>query len=179
MVEARIETQRLILRPPKIEDFDAWCAMMADEETARHIGGVQAPPVVWRGMAQMAGSFALVGFGMFSLLEKDTGRWIGRAGPWSPHGWPGTEIGWGISRDAWGKGLASEAAVALMDYAVDVLGWTDIVHTIAPDNVRSQKLAERLGSRIRSRTTLPPPFATIVDVWAQTAEEWKARRRPT
>ena len=33
---------------------------------------------------------------MFSVFEKDSGRWIGRLGPWEPHGWPGKEVGWGI-----------------------------------------------------------------------------------
>ena len=70
---------------------------MADEESARHIGGVQERATAWRGFCQFAGAWHLQGFSMFSVLSKSDGRWIGRVGPWMPEGWPGTEIGWGIS----------------------------------------------------------------------------------
>jgi RimJ/RimL family protein N-acetyltransferase len=172
-----IETERLILRLPRIEDFDAWAAFMGDEEAARFIGGLQLPPVAWRGMATMLGSWQLVGHGMFSVIEKASGQWIGRVGPWSPHGWPGDEVGWGIIRSQWGKGYALEAAIASMDFAVDVLGWTDIVHTIDPANTASQKLAIKLGSTNRGPGQMPPPFQDKpIDVWGQTAAQWTARR---
>ena len=86
---------------------------------------------------------------MFSIIEKATGNWVGRLGPWRPNGWPGTEIGWGLARSAWGKGYATEGAAAAMDYVVDHLGWTEIIHTILPENTGSIKVAERLGSRYR------------------------------
>ena len=44
----------------------------------------------------MAGSWALNGFGMFSVIEKASGLWLGRIGPWRPDGWPGNEVGWGL-----------------------------------------------------------------------------------
>jgi RimJ/RimL family protein N-acetyltransferase len=64
-----------------------------------------------------------------------------------------------------------------MDFAVDVLGWTDIIHSIHPDNVNSQKLAARLGSTNRGPGQMPPPYQNDPsDLWGQTAEEWKAQR---
>jgi RimJ/RimL family protein N-acetyltransferase len=115
---------------------------------------------------------------MFSVIEKATGRWIGRLGPWQPEGWPGTEVGWGLSREVWGKGYATEGATAAMDYVVDVLGWTEIVHTIEPENRASQAVARRLGSTILRRATMPAPFENMVcDVWGQTREQWLARRK--
>jgi RimJ/RimL family protein N-acetyltransferase len=125
----------------------------------------------------MVGSWHLMGFGMFSVFETATRRWIGRVGPWAPEGWPGLEVGWGIVREHWGRGYAFEAAAASMDFAVDVLGWTDIIHSIHPDNVSSQRLARRLGSTDRGPGRLPPPYHEHpVDLWGQTAAEWKARR---
>jgi RimJ/RimL family protein N-acetyltransferase len=175
---AIIETERLILRQPQIGDFEAWAEFMADEEAARYIGGVQPPAIAWRGMAQVAGSWSLVGFGMFSVIERASGAWIGRVGPWAPHQWPGREVGWGIVRSHWGKGYAQEAVIASMDFAVDILGWTDIVHTIHPDNTRSQALAMRLGSANRGRGQMPPPYeANPVEVWGQSANAWRARRQ--
>jgi RimJ/RimL family protein N-acetyltransferase len=173
-----LETERLILRPPVGDDFDAWAEWMGDEEAMRHIGGVQSRPAAWRSMATFTGSWALHGFGMFSVIEKESGRWIGRLGPWSPEGWPGTEVGWGLARSSWGRGYATEGAAATMDWAFDTLGWTDIIHTIAPDNVGSAGVAERLGSANRGPGRLPPPFEHLpVDVWGQTREQWRSRRR--
>jgi RimJ/RimL family protein N-acetyltransferase len=64
-----------------------------------------------------------------------------------------------------------------MDYAVDTLGWTDIIHSINPDNAPSQRLAARLGSTNRGRGTLPAPYANDpVDIWGQTSGEWTVRR---
>ena len=168
-----IETERLILRPTRLEDVEPWAAMMADEETARFIGGVQAPSTAWRSVMSMAGAWTLTGVAMFSVLEKSTGRWVGRLGPWQPLGWPGTEVGWTVIREAWGKGYATEGAAASMDYAVDVLGWNEIIHCIDPDNAASRRVAERLGSRKLRTARLPPPFDHAqVDVWGQTRDEW-------
>lgn len=91
-----LETSRLILRPVELADFDGYAKYMADEESARFIGGVQARPEAWRGFCQLAGAWYLQGYAMFSVISKADGRWIGRVGPWMPEGWPGTEIGWGI-----------------------------------------------------------------------------------
>src|ERR1700722_12271992 len=118
-----LETDRLILRAPVAEDFEAYAAWAADEEVMRHIGGAQIRSVAWRGMCSVVGAWQVRGFSMFSVLEKSTGRWVGRIGPWQPEGWPGTEVGWAIVRDAWGRGYATEGATAAMDWAVDHLGW--------------------------------------------------------
>ncbi|KRA65701.1 acetyltransferase [Caulobacter sp. Root656] len=172
-----LETARLILRPPAAEDLDGWAELMADAEAARFIGGQMSRSQAWRMMATMAGSWALNGFGMFSLIEKDTGQWVGRIGPWRPEGWPGTEVGWSLHPRAHGKGYAVEAATATMDWAVDHLGWTRLVHCIDPANVASIKVAERIGSRFLEVGRLPEPFQeTPVHLWGQTAADWKARR---
>lgn len=171
-----IETERLLLRPAQLVDLDRWAEMMADEESARHVGGVQPKSVVWRSVTSQAGAWALTGVAMLSVIEKSTGRWIGRVGPWQPFGWPGTEVGWSLHRDAWGQGYAVEAARVMMDYAFDTLGWTEVIHCIAPDNVRSQRVAERLGSTVRGPGTLPPPYENDpIIVWGQTREAWLAR----
>jgi RimJ/RimL family protein N-acetyltransferase len=173
----RLETPRLLLRPLLPEDFEPWAAFMADPESARFVGGVQPRSVAWRGFLSMAGAWAIQGFAMFSVIEKTTGRWVGRIGPWYPEGWPGTEVGWGIVRDRCGLGYATEAAIASIDWAFAELGWTDVIHTIDVDNVASQVVARKLGSRNRGRGQLPEPYSHIVlDVWGQTREEWLARR---
>lgn len=171
-------TERLILRLPQAEDFDGWAAFQAHEEATRFVGGVQSRPAAWRSLCAMAGAWTIRGFAMFSMIERDSGRWIGRTGPWEPEGWPGTEVGWGVLPEFSGRGYAYEAAAASMDYAVDVLGWTDIIHAIDPENLPSIRLAQRLGSTNRGPTALPSPYEDArVDAWGQIAGEWKARRR--
>jgi len=178
LADLELETPRLLLRPTRREDFEPWAAFMADPETARFVGGVQPRSVAWRGFLTMAGAWAIQGFAMFSVIEKPSGRWVGRIGPWQPEGWPGTEVGWGIVRDRWGRGYATEAAATTMDWAFDVLGWTEIIHTIDVDNVASQAVARKLGARNRGRGRLPEPYEDlVVDIWGQTKEEWLARRR--
>lgn len=172
-----IETERLLLRPPQREDFEPWVAMMADPEVARFIGGVQPRSAVWRGVMCMAGAWQLEGYAMFSVIEKSSGRWIGRLGPWVPDGWPGTEVGWTLTREVWGSGYATEGAVAAIDWAFDHLGWTDVIHTIDPVNVASQAVARKLGSTLRGPGKLPAPMDHFdVEIWGQTRAEWNSRR---
>jgi RimJ/RimL family protein N-acetyltransferase len=128
-------------------------------------------------MAAMTGSWALKGFGMFSMVEKRTARWLGRVGPWQPEGWPGTEIGWGLIKEAWGQGYAIEGATRAIDWAFTELAWDDVIHCIHPENARSIALAIRLGSSLRAPGRLPAPFEALpVEIWGQTRAEWRALR---
>lgn len=173
----QLESPRLILRQPRLSDLDSWAEFMADPQTADHIGGVQPRPVVWRSLATIAGAWALTGVGMFSAFDKASGEWVGRLGPWCPEGWPGTEVGWGISRKYWGRGYASEGAIATIDWAFAELGWSEVIHTISPANLNSQAVAKRLGSTLLRTTTLPAPFANqVVEVWGQSRAQWQAQR---
>jgi RimJ/RimL family protein N-acetyltransferase len=174
----QLETPRLLLRPTRREDFEPWAAFMADPESARFVGGVQPRSVAWRGFLTMVGAWHVQGFAMFSVIEKTSRRWIGRIGPWQPEGWPGREIGWGVVRDRWGQGYATEAATATIDWAFAELGWTDVIHTIDVDNVSSQAVARKLGSRNRGRGRLPAPYSDLaIDVWGQAKAEWLGRRQ--
>lgn len=173
-----LETERLTLRSIAIEDFPRWAEMMADPEASKFLGGVQPAAVAWRGFMTMAGAWSLTGVSMFSLVERATGLWLGRIGPWNPVGWPGTEVGWGLHPDAQGRGYGVEAATATIDYAFDALGWTEVIHTIVQENAPSQRLAERLGSANLGPTRLPPPFQDLpVDKWGQSRADWRSRPR--
>lgn len=173
-----LETPRLLLRPPALADFERWAELAADAEVTRYIGGLQARAVAWRSFAAMVGMWSLTGIAMFSVIEKASGRWVGRLGPWRPEGWPGTEVGWSLHRDAWGKGYATEGARAAIDYAFDVLGWDEVIHCIDPANTNSQRVARRLGSTLRGPVRLPAPFeGEPSEVWGQSRAQWRSRRR--
>jgi RimJ/RimL family protein N-acetyltransferase len=141
-----IITDRLILRPPEAADFEDWADVMGDDIASRYIGGPLTRGQAWRSLATMAGSWALYGYGNFSVLEKSTGCWVGRAGPWHPDPWPGPEVGWVFRRDVWGRGYATEAAWATVDWLTVACGWRRMVHVIHPENAASMAVARRLGS---------------------------------
>ncbi len=175
--DLHIETDRLILRPTRPEDFEGWAQLMGDGENSRHIGGPQPRAVAWRGFLSVAGAWAIQGHGMFSVIEKAGGQWIGRLGPWQPEGWPGTEAGWGLLREAWGKGYATEGSAAAIDWAFERLGWTEVIQPIAPDNLASQRVARRLGSSLQGPGRLPEPLQHLpVEVWGQSREAGVRRR---
>ena len=173
-----LETPRLILRPPVAADLDGYVALMSDQEHVRFIGGAAAPSTVWRQMMTVAGAWSLQGFAFFTVLDKQTGEFLGRLGPWKPHGWPSEEVGWSLLPSTIGKGYATEGAAASIDWAMTHLGWTDVIHIIDPQNTPSQKVAERLGSVNRGPTRMPPPFDQLtVDAWGQTREQWLENRK--
>lgn len=174
--DLQLETERLILCIPQIEDFERYAEFLA-HESSRSIGGPHPRGDAWRRFLQMPGAWALQGFAMFSVIEKSSGQWVGQAGPWRPDGWPGTEVGYAFHQDAHGKGYCTEACVAAIDWAFDTLGWTEVIHCISPANTASQNVARRLGSRNLGPGALPPPLdAHAIDIWGQTREEWRARR---
>ncbi|ADG09151.1 N-acetyltransferase [Caulobacter segnis] len=171
-----IETERLILRAPVQADFDAgWAAFHMDSECMRYLGGAMPRSIAWRALAQVVGMWSLLGFGQFSAIDKATGRWLGRVGPWRPEGWPAPEVGWLFHREAWGRGYATEAASACLDFVFETLGWDFVGHMIHPDNLPSQAVAQRLGSRLVEMVTLPPPMdaAGPTQMWGQTASDWR------
>ena len=174
-----LETERLILRLPQASDFDRYAEFFASEES-RHIGGPLLRGDAWRRFLQMPGAWLIQGYAMFSVIEKASGKWVGRIGPWYPFAWPGTEVGWGLHPDARGKGYAVEAAAASIDYAFDVLQWTTVIHLVHPDNVRSRRVAERLGATLQGQTQMPAPYADeIAEVWGQSGDAWRANRLST
>ncbi|MEM6639384.1 MAG: GNAT family N-acetyltransferase [Pseudomonadota bacterium] len=145
-----IETERLRLRPIDAErDFAGWAHAFAHPDTVRYLN---SPPMdaaqAWRNMAMVIGHWAVRGYGFFTVEDKRTGEWVGRVGPWYPHGWPEPEVGWTISPDHVRKGYAVEAGRAAIDYAFNELGWRRVVHVILQGNEASIRTAERLGSRL-------------------------------
>lgn len=176
MIGPTLVTERLILRPPTQDDFPAFAAMMREADHVKFIGGALTQTMAWRQWATITGAWVLNGFSMFSVLERETGTWVGRIGPWMPHGWPGTEVGWGLAPAATGKGYGIEAATAAIDWVFDTLGWTDVIHVIDPANKPSEALAARLGSTNLGPTQLPAPMDIYqVNKWGQSAQDWRAR----
>jgi RimJ/RimL family protein N-acetyltransferase len=87
---------------------------------------------------------------------------VGRAGLHRPEqdDWPGLEVGWALHPSWWGSGYATEAGVAALSYAFDVMGAAEVYSVILPENLRSQAVARRLGlSLVEERVLSSCPAA--------------------
>jgi RimJ/RimL family protein N-acetyltransferase len=151
-----LETERLLLRPFRDDDIDAYAAMCAHPEVMRYIGGrsVLSREDAWRQMAMIVGHWQLRGFGLWAVEERASGSLVGRVGLYYPEGWPDREVAWTLARPYWGRGFALEAARAALGHAFGRLGWHRAISLIDPENHRSIRLAERLGERFEQEVTL-------------------------
>ena len=154
-----LRTERLKLRPPTLDDVEIAGELIGDARVMQFLGGSAVPreawPVVVEKWIQRWDDNAMGAF----LLEHD-GRFVGRCGilVWDPRTWTTTtlasagafaqpEIGWALTYDAWGNGYATEAARAVRDWVRAERGVERLVSLIAPANVASRRVAERLGAR--------------------------------
>jgi RimJ/RimL family protein N-acetyltransferase len=158
----KLETERLVLRPPVDDDLDAIAEIHGDPEVMRYIGPGEpwSPERAVLGLSRWKAFWAADGFGMFVVERREDGRVLGHVGllAWDPETWtPGTraaigpdaeiEIGWTLARDAWGNGYATEAALAVRDWARAEHGFDRLISLIHPDNGASMRVAEKLGAR--------------------------------
>lgn len=150
-----IETERLILRPHSIADFEALCAMNADPVTRKFVGGGVPIPreECWHRLMRYAGHWAFFGYGMFAIIEKDSGRFVGETGLADFHRGlgeafdPFPEAGWMLSSTVFGKGYATEAVTAAHRWFEANRPEARTVCIIDPGNTASVKVAEKLGYR--------------------------------
>jgi RimJ/RimL family protein N-acetyltransferase len=150
-----IETPRLTLRGHRREDFAACAAMWGDPVVTRHIGGKPfTPEEVWARLLRYAGHWAWLGFGYWAVEEKATGAFVGELGfaDWkraiepSIEGVP--ELGWALAPHGHGRGLATEAALAVVAWGERRFGASArTVCIIDPDNRPSLRVAEKCGYR--------------------------------
>ncbi len=154
-----------MLRGPRDDDLDDWASIHADLDVVRWIGRDRALTRAdsWRELAYLVGHWSLRGYGQWLLEERATGRVVGRSGLYFPEGWPGLEVGWTLARDQWGRGLATEAGRAALDWAFAELEAERVISLIAPDNHRSRRVAERLGATRDGRTAI---LGHDVDIFA-------------
>lgn len=152
----RLETPRLLLRQFTEADLDALAAMYADPETMRYLGDGRTATraETWRAIAGMLGHWLLRGYGMWAVVEKQTGAMIGRVGFIDPEGWPGFELGWVIAGSHRGRGYAPEAATAALHYARQALRRERVISLIRPANAASIRVAEKIGQTHQGALTL-------------------------
>jgi RimJ/RimL family protein N-acetyltransferase len=154
----QIETERLLLRLPRLDDVDDMLDFVGDDEVMRWIGGEAGDrAAAVENVERWIARWELNGVGQFAVLLG--GRAIGRVGllVWDTRTWETssyeqagehaqTELGWALTRRHWGHGYATEAARAAREWAHAERGVERVISLIAPDNVRSMRVAEKLGA---------------------------------
>jgi RimJ/RimL family protein N-acetyltransferase len=163
-----IETYRLLLRKPRPDDAQALAEMLRDAEVMHFIGGVTDEPaedIVARWRARWLAN----GVGPFVIVRREDERVLGRAGivVWDTRVWRNStraeagehaqdELGWALLREHWGRGYATEGALAVREWARREAGVANLISLIHPDNGSSRRVAERLdcvrGERVRLDT---------------------------
>jgi RimJ/RimL family protein N-acetyltransferase len=156
-----IQTERLLLRKPVPEDAEPALDLLTDPVAMEFLGGVHPDTAADPGFAvrQWLERWEENDCGPFSIVRREDGRWLGRAGilVWDTRTWTHTtfaeagehaqpELGWALAREHWGHGYATEAARAVRDWAYAERGVTRLISLVLPANVRSARLAERLGA---------------------------------
>jgi RimJ/RimL family protein N-acetyltransferase len=140
-----LRTERLLLRAPRPADFEGYAAFYASDRSVWEDGPLSRA-AAWAEFASAAGGWVLRGYGPFSVEDRTSGRYLGEVGLYQPAHYPEPEIGWMLMAEAEGRGIAAEAARAVRDWAYATLGLASLVSYIAPNNLRSVHLAERLGA---------------------------------
>jgi RimJ/RimL family protein N-acetyltransferase len=179
--EIRLYTKRLCLRVPASQDAEDLYDLFADADVMRGLGKepVSAVEEV-RAMIEegMLGSWRTDGLGPFVLEAAATDRQVvGQAGlmifdtrDWTPSTWAKAgshaqpELGWALTPAHWGHGYATEAAAAIRDWAHERPNIDRLVSLISPDNIRSQRVARRLGAT-PAETVTPADSKRTTVVW--------------
>ena len=162
------ETERLRFRLPKASDLDAHIAFRASERS-KGVGGPYDAPSSFHHLEGIVGQWQLRGYGRWMIANKDTDEPYGVVGIYHPMDWPEPEIGWSLYDAGEGHGYAFEAAVATREFAYKVLKWERIVSLIMADNLRSIRLAERLGCT-KTEPFVHPVYGTL-DIWVHPRPE--------
>jgi [ribosomal protein S5]-alanine N-acetyltransferase len=141
---------RLVLRYLQLGDLDAMHAYLGDPKTMLHYPQPFSREFVEQQIERNIKRYERYGYGIFAVILKETGQLIGDCGlVWQDLlSGPELEVGYHFHRDHWGRGYATEAAKACIDYAFSNAGVDHIISLIRPENTPSRRVAERNGLRI-------------------------------
>jgi ribosomal-protein-alanine N-acetyltransferase len=146
-----LQAERLVPRPLREGDLDDLAALYGDPEVVRFLGDGRAKT---RGQAgevlrRALGHWRRHGFGIWALLAKPGGRFVGRAGVAYPHGRGDAELSYTLARRCWGRGLATEAVRAVLRHALAVLRLPRVLGVAQVGNVASQRVLRKAGMTLR------------------------------
>jgi RimJ/RimL family protein N-acetyltransferase len=170
-----LETARLILRPLREEDAATFCELLQDPDVVRYIGDGTIPSAedCWRAVAAWLGHWVLRGYGPWAVTERASGTFMGRVGIHFPYGWPEPELAYTLGKPYWGRGYATEACRAALDWGFTERDFPELVSYIYPANAASIRVATKLGETLRGTASLRD---REVLRYAISRDEWEAAR---
>ena len=148
-----LETERLLLREYRLEDFSSHAAMWADPRTRVHFSAPYNEEDVWLRFLRNFGQWHLFGYGFWGVEDKASGGYIGVVGFFNARRHmdipycDAPEAGWAVAPDFHGRGVASEALKAAMAWGDTHIEAPESWCMIAPQNLISQRIAQRFGYR--------------------------------
>ena len=148
-----LSTERLTLREYRVEDFELFADHLSNAESSAHLGSADRE-TAWRIFSSHAGLWLLSGTGWWSIEDRQTGQLVGSVGAFFRYESTVIEMGWNTYRAFWGKGIANEAAGAVLNYAFEVRREPKVRALIASGNESSRRVAERLGMTYEMETEL-------------------------
>lgn len=143
-----LDTDRMRLRLLREDDADALDGVFGDAEVMRFGSGVQSREAVSAWLQAQLAHYTAHGFGPWAVIEKATGDVIGYCGLFyyaDVAGQPDVEVGYRLARKHWGRGFATEAVLAVRDYAFNALGLSRLIAMIDPANTASIRVAQKVG----------------------------------
>lgn len=170
-----LETERLILREFRLEDFNSFATLMADPVFRRYLGKGEPlnREMAWRAYTGIIGHWVLRGFGFWAIEHKSSGDYVGHVGIHYPEDWPDVEIGWGIAPVYQRGGYGFEAAKRVMQFGFEVLELEHLISLIVQGNKASANLAKKLGEK---HTETIEMMGLPVDVYRIKRQEYLAKR---
>lgn len=156
-----LRTRRLLLRPWKKRDRAPFAALNADPRVMEFFPRTLTRKESDGLIVRIEEHVRERGFGLWAVEVRGGPAFIGFVGLWTPsfeaHFTPCVEIGWRLAFDAWGKGYATEAARAALDFGFEELGLDEIVAFTVTGNLRSRRVMEKLGMRHDPRDDFDHP----------------------
>ena len=151
---AIIETPRLLLRPMRAEDAEPLLGVFSNPVVMAAFGVPPfGQPEMERWVRRNLEHQERYGYGLFTVILRETGQVIGDCGleVMDDEGdEPEVELGYDLCSDHWGRGLATEAATGVRDYAFDTLGLRGLISLIRAGNEASRRVAEKIGMKLHS-----------------------------
>ncbi len=142
-------TPRLVARRLQSDDLVPMFAVYGDADAMRWVGDgepiTKEECVKW--LEITANNYRVRGYGMFALLDRESGEVVGFCGLVHPDGQIDAEIKYALKRSYWGVGLATEAASAMLAYGAREYNLTEIIATTVPQNVASHRVLLKAGMK--------------------------------
>lgn len=150
-----IDTERLLIQEWQPEDWLPFRSIATDPEVMRYIGAgaIWSDERIQQFVARQINQAKARGYCLWKLVSKSRGELIGHCGLQPLWDTGETEIGWWLARREWGKGLATEAARAALEYGLAMLQLQRIIAIAQPANHASINIMRKLGMQFERRTT--------------------------